>query len=185
MFRNAEDQIPTQLLTLWCNNKRKPGAPLQNNKKNLAQNIRLIVPGEEEYGLLANWVYLVLYNVSWKHLIKQLGTHPPTCNGAEPNPRSTPPPLSSQRTTAASTPPHRKSPQNSPPPFRACDSHFTLTPPRSNTPQPSPRCEVSPRREKSPRRTQSNRQNYHRRKVGHNRKDSLGILNLKVPTAAK
>ena len=45
VVRNSEDQIPTQLFTSWCDNKRKPGAPLQNNKKNLAQNIRLIVPG--------------------------------------------------------------------------------------------------------------------------------------------
>ena len=36
----------------------------------------------------------------------------------------------------------------------------------------------------SPRRTQSESQNYDRRKVGQNRKDSLGILNLPISTAA-
>ena len=56
LVRNSEDQIPSQRLTVWCDNKRKLGAPLQNNKKNLAQNIRLIVPGAEKYGLLATWV---------------------------------------------------------------------------------------------------------------------------------
>ena len=70
VFRNSEDQIPTQLLTSWCENKRKLGAPLQNNKKNLAQNIRLIVPGAEKYGLLTTWVYLALDNGYWAHLIK-------------------------------------------------------------------------------------------------------------------
>ena len=50
VVRNSEDQIPTQLLTAWCDNKRKPCAPLQNNKKNLAQNLCLIVPGAAKYG---------------------------------------------------------------------------------------------------------------------------------------
>ena len=40
VVRNKDNQLPTQLLTAWCNKKRKRGAPLQNNKKNLAQNIR-------------------------------------------------------------------------------------------------------------------------------------------------
>ena len=35
VVRNSEDQIPTKLLTVWCDNKRKPGAPIQNNNKNL------------------------------------------------------------------------------------------------------------------------------------------------------
>ena len=60
VVRNPEDQIPTQPLTAWCDNKRKPGAPLQNNKKNLAKNIRLIVPGAAKDGLLTTWVYLAL-----------------------------------------------------------------------------------------------------------------------------
>ena len=60
LVSNSEDQIPTQLLTAWCDKKRKLGAPLQNNRKNLAQNIRLIVPGAEKYGLLTTCVYLVI-----------------------------------------------------------------------------------------------------------------------------
>ena len=47
VVRNSEYQIPTKLLTEWCDNKLKPGAPPQNNKKKLTQNIRLIVPGAE------------------------------------------------------------------------------------------------------------------------------------------
>ena len=99
VVRNSEDQIPTKLLTAWCDNKLKKGASLQNNKNNLAQNIRLIVPGAAKDGLLTTWVYLALDDGYWAHLVRQLGSNPLTCNGTEPNPRS------SQRTAAPSTPP--------------------------------------------------------------------------------
>ena len=185
MVRNSEYQIPTQLLTVWCDKKRKPGAPLQNNKKNLAQNMRLIVLGAAKDGLLATWLYLALDDGYWAHLVKQLGTHPSTWNGAKPNPRSSPPPRLSQRTVAQSTPPHRQAHPNSPPPFRAHDPHFTPTLSRCNAPQPSLRFEVSPRCEESPRQTQSDNQNYYPKKVGYNRRDCLGILNLPVSSADK
>ena len=159
VVRNSEDQIPTKLLTAWCDNKRKRGASLQNNKKKLAHNIRLIVPGAEKNGLLITWVYLALDDGYWKHLIKQLGTHPSTWNGAEPNPRSTPTPHSSQRAASPSRPPRRRAPPNSPPHFCTRDSHFTQTPTRRNAPQPSPRRELPPRRKKFPIRTQSESQN--------------------------
>ena len=160
VVRNSEDQIPTQLLTAWCDNKRKPGAPLHNNKKNLAQNIRLIVTSAAKDGLLTTWVYLSLDDVYWAHLIKQLGTHPSTWNGTEPNPRSTPPPRLSQRTATPSTPPRIQAHWNSPPHFHAHDPHFTPTPLICNGLQPSPRRKASPRCEKSPRQTQSDYQNY-------------------------
>ena len=164
VVRNSEDQIPTKLLTVWCDNKCKQGAPLQNNKKNLAQNIRLIVPGTAKYGLLSTLVYLALDDRYWKHLIKQLGTHPSTWNGTKTNPQSTPTPRLSRRAAGPSTPHRRRAPPNSPPPFRARDSQFNPTPPRRNAPQPSPRQELSPRREKSPKRTQSESQNYDKKK---------------------
>ena len=52
VVKKSEDQIPTKILTAWYDNKRKPGAPLKNNNKNLTQNIRLIVPGAAKDGLL-------------------------------------------------------------------------------------------------------------------------------------
>ena len=139
VVRNSEYQIPTKLLTAWCDNKRKQGAPLQNNKKNLTHNIRLIVPGASKDGLITTWLYLALDDGYRKHLIKQLGTHPSIWNGDEPNPRSTPPPPFSRRAAVPSKPPHRRAPTNSPPPFRALDYHCTPTPLRRNAPQPSPR----------------------------------------------
>ena len=120
----------------------------------------------------------------WIYFLTFLGTHPSTWNGAEPNPQSTPHPRSSRRSAGPSTPPRRQSPPNSPPPFRARNSHFTPTLPRRNASQPYPRRESPPRREKSPRRTQSESHNYDSKKVGKNRKDSLGILNLRISTAA-
>ena len=84
--RNSEEQIPTQLHTAWYDNKRKPGDPLQNNKKNLSQNIRLIVPGATEYGLFTNWVYLALDDGYWTHLVRQICTHLSTWNRSETNP---------------------------------------------------------------------------------------------------
>ena len=66
VVRKSEDQIPTQLLTSWFDNKRKLCTPLQNNKKKLTQNINLIVPGTAKYGLLTTSVFLALDD----------GTHP-------------------------------------------------------------------------------------------------------------
>ena len=51
VVRNKDDQIPTQLLTAWCDNKRRRGGVLQNNKKNLAKKIRLVIPGASKDGL--------------------------------------------------------------------------------------------------------------------------------------
>ena len=94
VVRNSEDQIPTQLLTSWCDNKRKPGAPLQNNKKNVVQNTGLIVPCAAKDGLITTWVYLALDDGYWAHLVRQLGSNYSTWNGTEPNPWPTPPPNS-------------------------------------------------------------------------------------------
>ena len=169
---------------MWCYNKRKLVTPLQNNKNNLAQNIRLILPGATKYGLITTWVYLSLDYGYWEHIVKQLGTHPSTWNGAEPNPRSTPPPRSSWRTASLSTPPYRQAPTNSPSTFRDHDPHFTTTPSRRNAPQPSLRRKTSPRLEESPRQTQSDNQNYDPEKVKYTRRDSLGILNIPVSSSA-
>ena len=93
VVRNKDDQIPTQLLTAWCDNKRRRGGVLHNNKKNLAKNIRLIIPGAAKDGLLTTWVYFALDEAYWKYLISQLGSKKTESTGTEPNPRSTPPPV--------------------------------------------------------------------------------------------
>ena len=106
VVRNRDDQLPTQLLTAWCNNKRKRGAPLQNNKKNLAQNIRLLIPGAAKDGLLTSWVYFALDAVYWHHLISLLGNKPTAWSGPEPDADSPPPPpRSSNQQHDSSSPP--------------------------------------------------------------------------------
>ena len=92
VVRNKDNQLPTQLMTAWCNNKRKRGAPLQKNKKNLAQNIRLLIPGAEKDGLLTSWVYFVLDDGHWKYLISLLGNKPTKWSGPEPDADSPFPP---------------------------------------------------------------------------------------------
>ena len=96
VVRNKYEHIPTQLLTAWCDNKRRRGGVLQNNKKNLAKNICLIIPGAAKDGLLTMWVYFALDEAYWKYLISQLGSKKTEWTGTEPNPRSTPPPRSSR-----------------------------------------------------------------------------------------
>ena len=184
VVRSSEDQITTQLLTAWCDNKHKQGAPLQNNKKNLAQNIRLIVPGAAKDGLLTTWVYPEIDGGYWAHLERKLGSNPSTWTGTKPNPRSTPPPRSSRRTAAPSTHPRRQAPPDSPPPSCARNTQFTPTPPRRNVPQPSPRRETSPRHEEAPRWNQSDKRNYDPEKLGYTKRDSLGIINIPRSTAA-
>ena len=90
VVRNSEDQIPTQLLTAWSDHKRKRGGVLQNNKKNIAQNIRLIIPVTAKDGLLSTWVYFAMDDAYWAHLVSELRTKPSAWTGAVPNPRSTP-----------------------------------------------------------------------------------------------
>ena len=41
--QDSDKQVPTKLLTAWCNNKRQPRGVLNYNKKTLVQNIALIV----------------------------------------------------------------------------------------------------------------------------------------------
>ena len=73
---NKDDQIPSQLLTAWFNNKWRRGGVLQNNKKNRAQNRCLVSPGVGKDGLIMTWVYSDLDAAYWKYLISLLGNKP-------------------------------------------------------------------------------------------------------------
>ena len=52
IVRNSDSQIPTRLLTAWCDHPRRRGAPLQSNKKNLVKNLQLLVPSVPNNGRL-------------------------------------------------------------------------------------------------------------------------------------
>ena len=106
-----------------------------------------------------------------QHLVSQLGTRPSTWSGAEPNPRSTPPPRSSRRTPGPSTPPRRRGS-----PFPNSPPHTPPTPPRRTAPETSPRRSAP---QPSPPRQQSTRKGYYDpEQVGRTRRDSLGIFLL-------
>ena len=76
VVRNKDNQIPNQLLTAWCDNKHRRGGFLHNNKKNLAKNICLVIPGAAKDGLLTTWVYFALDAAYWNYLILLLGNKP-------------------------------------------------------------------------------------------------------------
>ena len=42
--RNSDKKLPTKILTMWCNNKRRFGGVIHSNKKKLVQKISLNLP---------------------------------------------------------------------------------------------------------------------------------------------
>ena len=73
VVRNHDSQIPTQLFTAWCDHPRKRGGVLQTNKKNITNNLQLIIPFAEKYGGLSSWAYYALNKSYWEYLLSQLG----------------------------------------------------------------------------------------------------------------
>ena len=125
VFRNHDSQIPTKLLTAWCDHPQRRGGVLQSNKKNLSQNIQLITPSAANDGCLSSWVFYALDSSLWNYLVSQLGNIPRSENNSDhykpppplnydPNPPSTPPPQ--QRRRAQTTPPPSSPPHNPPSP---------------------------------------------------------------------
>ena len=97
VIRNSVDQIHSQLLTTWCDHPRRRGAPLQNNKKNLVQNIQLLLPSDPKDGRLSSWGFQALDSSYWNHLVSQLSTQPAEWEGEIPgsaNYTAPPPPPS-------------------------------------------------------------------------------------------
>ena len=71
-----DDQLQKNFLTAWCNHPRKRGSVLQNNKKNIVQNIRLILPCVALDGLMTSWVYFTLESGYWNYLVSSFGNTP-------------------------------------------------------------------------------------------------------------
>ena len=57
---NSDEQLPKNLRMAWFNNKQQVGGVLQSNKKDLVQNIVLIVPTVYQYGSLKFWAQLAI-----------------------------------------------------------------------------------------------------------------------------
>ena len=49
LARNSDYRLCTKLLTAWCNHKRRRGGVLHTNKKSIVHNLRLIIPGVENW----------------------------------------------------------------------------------------------------------------------------------------
>ena len=120
MTRNSEKQLLTKLLTAWCNNKRQVGSLLWSNKKNLVQNIVIIVPTVYQYGSLGLWAHLALDNKYWKYLINGIVN--------APTPTPGPPPFSDTE---------REQPPSPHSPLFPSQYPLTLYPPSQST-RPSP-----------------------------------------------
>ena len=138
VVHNHDSQIPTQLLTVWCNHPRKQGGLLQTNKRKITENLQLIIPSAEKYGRLSSWAYCALDKSYWDYLLSQLGNN--RRNGIEPRliQMITLPPCPPQHPPRAPTsPPQRPRtntylPSNSPP----SPPPLLLTPPRQPPPLP-------------------------------------------------
>ena len=76
VVRNSDQQLPTKLLTAWCNHKRRRGRVLHSNKKSIVQNIALILPCIGKTERMSEWVHYALENGYWKYLIANLGNSP-------------------------------------------------------------------------------------------------------------
>ena len=69
VVRNHDSQIPTQLLTAWCDHSQKRFGVLQTNKRNITKNLQLIIPSAEKYGRLSSLAYCALDKSYWQYLI--------------------------------------------------------------------------------------------------------------------
>ena len=69
VVRNSPNQIPTRLLTAWCDHPRRQGRVLQMNKKNPCRNIQLIVPEAAKDGRLSSWAFYAFDSSYWNYLI--------------------------------------------------------------------------------------------------------------------
>ena len=70
VVRNSDDQLPTKLLTVWCNHKRRRGLILHTNKTFIVYNIHLVILwGERDHrsqhmgALFLWWKILASFNL--------------------------------------------------------------------------------------------------------------------------
>ena len=150
-------QLPTKLLSAWCNHKRKHGDVLHSKNKSIVQHLALILPCIGKIGIMSEWVHFALDNGYWKILISNLGNSPKLRPVDVPSPSSSrnenwryfPPNspsvnqdsfLSPPSTTVRRRPQARNSPKNSPSSTTGQNIHFpaaTITPDTAHTVHPS------------------------------------------------
>ena len=165
VVRNLDQQLPTKLLTAWCNHKLRRGGVLHSNKKTIVQNIALLLPCIFKTGRMSEWVHYALDNGYWKYLIANLGNSP------KPQPSQEPLTSSSQNENGRYSPPNSPSENETPPPS-----------PPSPAPRPRSQARTPPETPQSPRTQNaqstppSSRFNFHPERVGKTKRDSLRII---------
>ena len=75
ILRRKASHVPTRFLTAWCDNPRKRGGQLLTNKDSLVRNLRLIIPGVDDAGLVATWGFHALDATYWFLMVASLN-HP-------------------------------------------------------------------------------------------------------------
>ena len=83
---NSGLQLPTKLLTAWCNHKQKRGRVIHSNKKSIVQHIALILTCVGNTGRTSEWVHYAFDNFYWRYLISKLGNSPKPRPAHEPSP---------------------------------------------------------------------------------------------------
>ena len=176
--RNSDCQLPTKLLTAWCNHPRPKGGVLHTNKKSIVANIRIISPNIGKTGALREWIHLALDDGYWKYLIANIGRTAPSSP-----PRDPPEPAESEPAEpepadhqTPNTPPN--TPPNSRPPPTTPNAPTPETPPRQgqrDIPLSPPIRSPPPRRPTTPPRE---RFHFDPANVGKTKMDSLRILRL-------
>ena len=135
--RNSDKQLPTKLLTVWCNNKWQVGGVRHPKNKTLVQNIALIVPTLYQYVSLKLRAHLAsLDNRDFKYSINVIvnAPTPPPVPPPSPNTEIAHPPSSpstprpSQYPLTSSPPSQRKIFSPIPSPWEAPTSLRSRTP---------------------------------------------------------
>ena len=58
--RNSDDHIPTKVFTTWCKQKRRSIGAVHMNKKSIAHDLHIIIPGVYKTGALNTWAHFDL-----------------------------------------------------------------------------------------------------------------------------
>ena len=84
VVRNSDDQLPTKLITVWCNHKRRRGLILHTNKTFIVYNIHLVILwGERDHrsqhmgALFLWWKILASFNLRPRQILVVASNSPP------------------------------------------------------------------------------------------------------------
>ena len=106
IFHREASQIPTRLLTAWCDHPRKVGRPLLTNKKSIVRNIQVVLPEVDRTGLISKWGFHTLDAQHWNDLLNSLKHSSHEAPQDSPNDQEPPLPTSSRSFPSLTPPPN-------------------------------------------------------------------------------